>query len=106
MDDTACALFLDLRNTGVQDLVVLRDAGPVLLLNRGDKFELRTDAFEFATSPAGGFTGMAAADYDKDGKLDLYLCSYVYFQSRRNTHIHRPITMRKTARRIFCFTTG
>ena len=24
---------------------------------------------------------MAAADYDRDGKLDLYLCTYVYFQS-------------------------
>src|SRR5580658_1270490 len=81
LDDTSCALFLDLRNTGVQDLVVLRDSGPVLLLNRGDKFELRTDAFAFATAPAGAFTGMAAADYDKDGKLDLYLCTYVYFQS-------------------------
>jgi len=81
LDDTSCALFLDLRNTGAQDLVVLRDSGPVLLLNRGDKFELRTDAFAFATSPAGAFTGMAAADYDKDGKLDLYLCTYVYFQT-------------------------
>jgi Flp pilus assembly protein TadD len=81
VDDTSCALFLDLRNTGVEDLVVLRDSGPVLLLNRGDKFELRTDAFAFATAPAGAFTGMAAADYDKDGKLDLYLCTYVYFQT-------------------------
>ena len=35
----------------------------------------------FATPPQGSFTGMAAADYDRDGKLDLYLCCYVYFQS-------------------------
>ena len=40
-----------------------------------------TDAFHFATLPQGGFTGMAAADFDRDGKLDLYLCCYVYFQS-------------------------
>lgn len=81
LDDTSSALFLDLRNSGRQDLVVLRSAGPVLFLNEGAKFHLRSDAFRFQTSPAGAFTGMAAADFDHDGKLDLYLCCYVYFQS-------------------------
>jgi tetratricopeptide (TPR) repeat protein len=81
LDDTASALFLDLRNIGRQDLVVLRSGGPVLLLNEHTHFRIRTDAFDFKTPPQGGFTGMAAADYDRDGKLDLYLCCYVYFQS-------------------------
>ncbi len=81
LDDTSCALFLDLRNSGRQDLVVLRGAGPVLYLNEGTRFRMRADAFRFARTPAGGFTGMAAADYDRDGKLDLYLCCYVYFQT-------------------------
>ncbi|HLH04895.1 MAG TPA: FG-GAP-like repeat-containing protein [Bryobacteraceae bacterium] len=81
LDDTSCALFLDLRNSGRQDLVVLRSAGPVLFLNDGARFRMRTDAFQFATAPGGNFTGMAAADYDRDGRLDLYLCCYVYFQS-------------------------
>jgi tetratricopeptide (TPR) repeat protein len=81
LDDTSCALFLDLRNTGRQDLVVLRSSGPVLLINDGSRFLIRDDAFRFAKAPPGGFTGMAAADYDRDGKLDLYLCTYVYFQS-------------------------
>jgi tetratricopeptide (TPR) repeat protein len=81
LDDTSCALFCDLRNCGRQDLVVLRGSGPLLYLNEGDRFRLRTDAFRFATLPKGGFTGMAAADFDRDGKLDLYLCCYVYFQS-------------------------
>lgn len=80
-DDTSSALFLDLRNSGRQDLVVLRASGPLLYLNEGGRFRLRDDAFRFATKPQGGFTGMAAADYDRDGKLDLYLCCYIYFQS-------------------------
>lgn len=81
LDDTASALFLDLRNTGRQDLVVLRSSGPVLLLNEGTHFRMRRDAFRFAVTPRGGFTGMAAADFDRDGAVDLYLCCYVYFQS-------------------------
>ncbi len=81
LDDTSAALFLDLRNSGRQDLVVLRSAGPLLYVNEGARFRLRDDAFRFATAPKGGFTGMAAADYDRDGKLDLYLCTYVFFQS-------------------------
>ena len=60
---------------------MLRASGPVLLLNEGARFSVRNDAFHFATLPQGGFTGMAAADFDRDGKLDLYLCCYVYFQS-------------------------
>ena len=81
LDDTSCALFVDLRNCGKQDLVVLRSSGPVLFVHEGQRFRLRTDAFQFAQVPKGGFTGMAAADFDRDGKLDLYLCCYVYFHS-------------------------
>jgi Flp pilus assembly protein TadD len=82
LDDTSSALFVDLRNTGRQDLIVLLASGPVLLLNdNGESFRLRTDAFRFARAPQGSFTGMAAADYDRNGAVDLYLCCYVYFQS-------------------------
>jgi tetratricopeptide (TPR) repeat protein len=82
LDDTSCALFLDLRNSGRQDLVVLRASGPVLFLNQGDgTFALRQDAFHFRTPMQGSFTGMSAADFDRDGRVDLYLCTYTYFQS-------------------------
>jgi hypothetical protein len=70
-----------LRNTGRQDLVVLRSSGPILFLNEGTRYRIQPEAFRFRTLPKGGFTGMAAADFDRDGKLDLYLCCYVYFQS-------------------------
>ena len=82
LDSTSAALFLDLRNTGRQDLVILSGSGPTLCLNNGDgTFRIRNDAFRFRTLPQGAFTGMAAADYDRDGKLDIYLCCYLFFQS-------------------------
>ena len=91
LDDSSCALFLDLRNSGQQDLVLLRGAGPVLFLNNGDgTFRLREDAFQFATPPQGTFTGMAAADYDRDGKLDLYLCTYLFFQTEAQYRYPTP----------------
>ena len=81
LDDSTAALFLDLRNVGRQDLVVLTTSGPLLFLNDGAPLRYRPDAFRFATPPQGTFTGMSAADYDRDGRVDLYLCTYVYFQS-------------------------
>ncbi len=82
LDDTAQALFLDLRNVGIQDLVVLTAGGPLLFINDGTgRFRHRPGAFEFANDAKGAFAGMASADYDRDGRLDLYLCSYLYFQS-------------------------
>ena len=91
LDDTSCALFLDWRNTGVQDAVVLRGGGPVLFLNDGKgRFTQRADAFHFSEPSKGSFTGMASADYDRDGKLDLYLCTYSFFQSEAQYRYPAP----------------
>ncbi|MGA3205120.1 MAG: FG-GAP-like repeat-containing protein, partial [Bryobacteraceae bacterium] len=91
LDNCACALFADFRNSGHQDLVVLRDTGPLYFVNRGDGvFTHRPDAFRFRTPAQGAFTGMAAADYDRDGRLDLYLCTYVYFQSEDQSRYPVP----------------
>ena len=82
LDETNCALFADFRNSGHQDAVVLRASGPLYFVNRGDgTFVEQREAFDFKTTPQGSFTGMAAADFDRDGRLDLYLCCYIYFQS-------------------------
>jgi tetratricopeptide (TPR) repeat protein/peroxiredoxin len=81
LENTACALFIDVNNDGRQDLIVVRANGPLLFLNEGNrKFRQKPDAFQFATPPQGTFTGAAAADYDRDGWLDIYFCLYVYYQ--------------------------
>jgi tetratricopeptide (TPR) repeat protein/peroxiredoxin len=80
-DNTACALFVDIDNDGWQDLIVVRSSGPSLFLNeRNGRFRQKPDAFKFASSPQGTFTGAAVADYDRDGWLDIYFCLYAYYQ--------------------------
>jgi tetratricopeptide (TPR) repeat protein len=81
LDNTACALFADFNNDGRQDAIVVRANGPLLFLNEGGgKFRQNNDAFQFANPPQGTFTGAAAADYDRDGWLDVYFCLYSYYQ--------------------------
>jgi tetratricopeptide (TPR) repeat protein len=81
LENTACALFADFDNDGRQDLIVVRANGPLLFLNQGGgKFRQRPDAFQFVNAPQGTFTGAAAADYNRDGWLDIYFCLYSYYQ--------------------------
>ncbi len=90
LDNCSSALFADFRNVGLQDLVVVAGR-PLYFLNRGGgRFELKADVFRFARPPRGTFTGMAAADYDGDGRVDLYLCTYIYFQSEDQYNYPAP----------------
>ena len=81
LENTACAIFADFANDGRQDLVVVRSNGPLLFMNEGGgKFRRKPGAFPFASAPQGTFTGAAAADYNRDGWLDIYFCLYTYYQ--------------------------
>jgi tetratricopeptide (TPR) repeat protein len=91
LDATACALFADLENKGVQDLLVVCGSGPLLFLNDGKgKFSLKPDAFQFAHPPQGTFTHAAIADYDGDGRLDIYFCLYSYYLGLDQYHYPAP----------------
>jgi Flp pilus assembly protein TadD/peroxiredoxin len=91
LDGTACALFADFENKGLQDLLVVCSSGPLLFLNQGNgKFVLKRDAFKFGRSPQGTFTHAAVADYDGDGLLDIYFCLYSYYLGLDQYHYPAP----------------
>lgn len=91
LDNTACALFADFENRGLQDLIVVCGGGPLLFRNNGDgTFQLKRDAFEFANAPVGTFTHAAIADYDGDGRLDIYFCTYQYYLGLEQYHYPVP----------------
>ena len=91
LDNTACALFADFRNNGLQDLLVVCGTGPLLFLNQGDgTFARKRDAFRFARPPEGTFTHAAIADYDRDGRLDIYFCVYSYYLGLDQYHYPTP----------------
>lgn len=91
IDATSSAIFADLRNSGRQDLIVVRANGPLLFLNAGDgTFHLKEDAFHFTVPPQGTFTAVAVADYDLDGLLDVYFCLYSYYQGLSDYQFPTP----------------
>jgi len=91
LDFTACALFADFENRGRQDLLVVGSTGPLLFINQGSgKFVVKKDAFRFAQAPQGSFTHAAIADYDRDGRLDVYFCLYSYYEGLDQYHYPVP----------------
>ena len=91
LDSTASALFADFGNRGLQDLLVVCGTGPLLFRNEGNgTFTLKRDAFKFAREPQGAFTHAALADYDRDGRLDIYLCTYMYYLGLDQYHYPIP----------------
>jgi tetratricopeptide (TPR) repeat protein len=91
LDNSPCALFADVNNSGYQDLVVVTANGPLLFLNQGKgKFKLKPEAFRFAQAPQGTFTGAAFGDYDRDGRLDIYFCLYSYYKGLEQYHFPVP----------------
>ncbi len=91
LDGTACALFADFDNRGLQDLLVVCGSGPLFFRNQGDgTFAIKRDALQFAQQPQGTFTHAALADYDRDGRLDIYFCTYSYYVGLDQYHYPVP----------------
>lgn len=91
LDSTSMALFADVDNDGDQDLIVITAFGPLLFLNDGKgHFQYKPNAFQFSSTPRATFTSAAMADYNRDGYLDLYLCSYGYYLGQGTYQIATP----------------
>jgi len=72
IEDSRSALLLDFDNDGDQDLAVAIYGNVVIARNEGERFSVAT------VLPTSGSTGsLSSADYDGDGRLDLYICAYV-----------------------------
>ncbi|HUF63132.1 MAG TPA: VCBS repeat-containing protein [Verrucomicrobiales bacterium] len=88
IDSTTAALWVDLDNDGDQDLVVA--------LPQGLMFHENTGRGVFAVRRAEVLTGgipysLAAADYDRDGNLDLFASCYNRRGLDRNRSLARPV---------------
>jgi Flp pilus assembly protein TadD/peroxiredoxin len=80
LDSTSQSVFADVDNDGDQDLLLVTRTGLFLFTNDGHgRFTPVKDAFRFQGPLRGSPTSIAVADYDRDGFLDVYLCTYAYF---------------------------
>jgi enediyne biosynthesis protein E4 len=74
----------DFDNDGYQDLLVTNYGPPTLYKNNGDgTFTDVTEKSGLLNGPA-WTTSAVWFDYDNDGKLDLFLCSFVQFSLKNN----------------------
>ena len=73
VEDSRSALLVDLDNDGDRDLVVAIYGNIVIAANEGTKtgYEI-VDVIPTSESTS----SLSAADYDLDGKLDIYVCCY------------------------------
>lgn len=72
LEGSRSALIVDLDSDGDQDLAVAVMGGIVIAANQGEgKFEYRS-----FLPTSDDLMSMSAADYDEDGLLDLYVCTY------------------------------
>jgi hypothetical protein len=81
LDGTSQPLFIDVENDGDEDLFLVTDTGVLLLENDGKgRFRKAESGVPSLAAARATPIAAAAADYDLDGYVDVYLCSYVFWR--------------------------
>ena len=106
LDGTACALFADFENKGLQDLLVVCGSGPLLFLNQGNgKFLLKRDAFRLRGRRKGrSRTPLSPTMTATAASIFISACTATIWAST-NITILLLILTRAMGLRTFCFTT-
>ena len=83
LDNTASSFFADTDNDGDPDLILIGTSSLLFQNDGSGRFSLATDSGFAAIDDTGGSKVSAAvADYDLDGHLDIYVCSYAFWQGQ------------------------
>jgi hypothetical protein len=88
LDATSSALFFDSDHDGDQDLIVAGDGFFIYHVNDGSGRFKRAQAIPLE----GTVTSLAAADFDLDGRVDVYLCGHTSIsQKDQDTPLGLPV---------------
>ena len=83
LDNTASSFFADTDNDGDPDLILIGTSSLLFENDGSGRFSPASDSgFEAIDGTDGSKVSAAVADYDLDGHLDIYVCSYAFWQGQ------------------------
>ena len=83
LDNTASSFFADTDNDGDPDLILIGTSSLLFENDGSGRFSLASNSgFEAIDGADGSKVSAAVADYDLDGHLDIYVCSYAFWQGQ------------------------
>lgn len=92
LDATSSALWVDFRNRGTQDLLMVTSAGLLLFESDGrGRFKRAHAQFSIPANERGSMMMASAADYNNDGFVDIYVCQYSAAGSAMANLLDQPL---------------